>query len=79
MSKTFPQSIKERTRLQNEVLKEGLKVEVIVERVYVPNSGWEYTAHNIDYPEHQDYVYPTIGEAVEHIVWEMVEEKLREV
>ena len=59
-------TIRERTEKQNNVLKEGLSLQdIIVWRV-----DGEYMAQNDAY---ETELYPTIGEAVEEVIWRLVD------
>ena len=59
-------TIKERTERQNNVLQKGLSLQnIIVWRV-----DGEYMAQNDAY---ETGLYPTVGEAVEEVIWRLVD------
>ena len=68
-------TIIERHRLINEILEEDFTFNVTVKKL---KGQEEYTAYNDDYPDLQDYIYPTLSDAVGYLAWEIVDSKLKE-
>ena len=67
-------TILERKKQQDQILEDTVTLTVMVQRT---KSG-EYTAVCDEYPAANEFVWPTIGEAVEELFWDKVEDIMKE-
>ena len=67
-------TILERKAKQDQILQDTVTLTITVQRT----EKGEYAAKCDEYPEEFEYVWPTMGEAMEHLIWNKVEDIMKE-
>ena len=67
-------TLTERKKKQDQILMDTVTLTVTVQRT----KEGEYAAKCDEYPEEFEYVWPTIGEAVETLFWNKVDDIMKE-
>ena len=67
-------TIKERITRQNQILEESITLNITVVRT--PKG--EYSAATKNFEDEGEFVYPTAGEAMEHLMWLEVNKQLKD-